>query len=88
MSTHSQTQRRFLAAWDHMVGARGVPTIPRRRGRKPRVPVSQLLLALTYHVMQHTGTLADHLFQLFRERWRTVRGPIGACACRWKSLPI
>jgi hypothetical protein len=50
-----------------MVGARGVPTIPRRRGRKPRVPVSQLLPALTYHVMQDTGTLADHLFQLFRE---------------------
>jgi Transposase DDE domain len=50
-----------------MVGARGVPTMPRRRGRKPRVPVSQLLPALTYHVMQDTGTLAEHLFQLFRE---------------------
>jgi hypothetical protein len=66
MSTQPQTQRGFLAAWDHLVGARGVPTIPRRRGRKPRVPVSQLLPALTYHVMQDTGTLADHLFQLFR----------------------
>jgi hypothetical protein len=31
------------------------------------VPVSQLLPALTYHVMQDTGTLAEHLFQLFRE---------------------
>jgi hypothetical protein len=67
MAIHSQTQHGFLAAWDRMVGARGVPTIPRRRGRKPRVPVSQLLPALTYHVMQDTGTLAEHLFQLFRE---------------------
>ncbi len=50
-----------------MVGGRGVPTVPPRRGRKPRVPVSQLLPTLTYHVMQEAGTLADHLFQLFRE---------------------
>lgn len=49
-----------------MVGLRGVPTVPGRRGRKPRVPVTQLLPALTYHVMQDAGTLADHLFQLFR----------------------
>jgi len=49
------------------VGPRGVPTVPRRRGRKPRVPVTQLLPALTFHVMQDAGTLADHLFQLFRE---------------------
>ena len=27
----------------------------------------QLLPALTWHVMQDTGTLAEHLFQLFRE---------------------
>ena len=38
-----------------------------RRGRKPRVSVAQLLPALTWHVMQDTGTLAEHLFQLFRE---------------------
>ena len=38
-----------------------------RRGRKPRVPLTQLLPALTWHAMQETGTLADHLFQLFRE---------------------
>jgi hypothetical protein len=31
------------------------------------VPLTQLLPALTFHVMQDTGTLADHLFQLFRE---------------------
>jgi hypothetical protein len=48
------------------VGPRGVPAVAPRRGRKPRVPVTQLLPALTWHVMQDTGTLAEHLFQLFR----------------------
>jgi DDE family transposase len=75
MSTHAQTQDRgpsdpptgFLAAWERLLGPRGVPALPRRRGRKPRVPVTQLLPALTFHVMQDAGTLADHLFQLFRE---------------------
>ncbi len=57
----------FLAAWVQLVGPRGIPTLAQRRGRKPRVPLTQLLPALTFHVMQDTGTLAEHLFQLFRE---------------------
>lgn len=56
----------FLGAWADVVGPRGVPSLPLRRGRKPRVPIGQLLPALTWHVMQDTGTLAEHLFQLFR----------------------
>jgi hypothetical protein len=72
MSTHASTPSRrsptgFLHAWEQLVGPRGVPTVAPRRGRKPRVPVTQLLPALTWHVMQDTGTLAEHLFQLFRE---------------------
>ena len=72
MSIHSQSERRrspvgFLGAWDDVVGPRGVPSLAARRGRKPRVPLTQLLPALTWHVMQDTGTLAEHLFQLFRE---------------------
>jgi len=73
MSTHAQPQRRtprppgFLAAWDHLIGAAGLPTLPRRRGRKPRVPLTDLLPALTFHVMQGAGTLADHFFELFGE---------------------
>ncbi len=72
MATHSPpSQRRssagFLGAWQELVGPRGVPPVAPRRGRKPRVPVTQLLPALTWHVMQDTGTLAEHLFQLFRE---------------------
>jgi hypothetical protein len=69
MSTypHTQSEARtgFLAAWDQMVGARGIPTIPRRRGRKPRVPLADLLAALTFHAMQSAGTLAEHFSDLF-----------------------
>lgn len=71
MSTHAQPGDRpgppgFLGAWERLVGPRGVPTLAARRGRKPRVPLTQVLPALTFHVMQDTGTLAAHLFQLFR----------------------
>lgn len=62
----SETPTGFLAAWEELVGSKGVPTLARRRGRKPRVPLAQLLPTLTYHVIQDTGTLADHLFELFR----------------------
>ncbi len=57
----------FLGAWTHMVGPNWLPTLPRRRGRKPRVPINQLLQALTFHVMQGTGTLAEHFYALFEE---------------------
>src|SRR5436190_8822963 len=72
MSTHSQRERRrsptgFLGAWADVVGPRGVPSVAPRRGRKPRVPLTHVLPALTWHAMQDTGTLAEHLFQLFRE---------------------
>lgn len=39
--------------------------LPRRRGRKPRVPLSQLLPALVFHFMNGAGTLAEHFAQLF-----------------------
>ena len=63
MPTQSPTG--FLEAWEQLVGAEGVPTLPRRRGRKPRVPLRELLPALTFHVMNGAGTLAEHFFQLF-----------------------
>jgi hypothetical protein len=69
MSTHPQPQvaarTGFLAAWEQMVGARGIPAIARRRGRKPRVPLADLLATLTFHVMQGAGTLAEHFSDLF-----------------------
>jgi hypothetical protein len=66
MTTHAQEQAPgFLAAWRRLIGPRGVPTIPPRRGRKPRVPLTDLLPALTFHVMQNAGTLAEHFSHLF-----------------------
>ena len=44
-----------------------VAPMPRRRGRKPRVPIDQLVQGLTFHVMQGAGTLAEHFFELFQE---------------------
>ena len=35
-----------------------LPVVPKRRGRKPRVPLSQLLPALVFHFMNAAGTLA------------------------------
>lgn len=57
----------FLAAWNESIGARGVPALPRRRGAKPRVPLPNLLAALTYHTMQSAGTLAEHFAELFSD---------------------
>ena len=41
--------------------------MPPRRGRKPRVPLRDLLPALTFHVMQGAGTLAEHSADLFAD---------------------
>ncbi len=43
------------------------PKLPRRRGRKARVPLDQILQALTFHVTHGAGTLAEHFFELFQE---------------------
>ena len=63
--TDPETRPGFLAAWHQLVGPRGVPRLPRRRGRKPRVPLTDLLPALIFHVMQGAGTLAEHAAYLF-----------------------
>ncbi len=65
--SHSAARPGFLTAWEQLVGARGIPAIPPRRGRKPRVPRRDLLPALTFHVMQGTGTLAEHSADLFAD---------------------
>ena len=62
MSTASSTG--FLHAWADLIGPAPLPVVARRRGRKPRVPLTDLLPALTFHVMQSAGTLSDHLFEL------------------------
>ena len=68
MTRHSQPHPEpsgFLRTWAQLLGTRGVPTVGRRRGRTPRVPLSELLPALIFHVMQGPGTLAEHAAQLF-----------------------
>ena len=65
--SHSAARPGFLTAWEQLVGARGIPAIPPRRGRKPRVPLRDLLPALTFHVMQGAGTLAEHSADLFAD---------------------
>src|SRR5262245_61542618 len=70
MSKHPQSSGRrsgFLGAWDRLVGPTWQPSMPVRRGRKPRVPVSELLAALTFHVMQGPGTLAEHSAEVFAD---------------------
>jgi hypothetical protein len=54
----------FLDAWNQLVGA-SAPTLPTRRGRKPRVPLTQVLPALIFHVMKGPGTLGEHFAELF-----------------------
>jgi hypothetical protein len=44
------------------------PALPTRRGRKPRVPLTQVLAALTFHVMKGAGTLGEHFAELFQTR--------------------
>ena len=63
--TVSEAPTGFVDAWEQLVGPQWTPALARRRGRKPRVPLSQLLPTLTFHVMQGAGTLAEHLRQLF-----------------------
>ena len=55
----------FLDAWNRLVANGDVPTLPVRRGRKPRVPLRDLLPALTYHVLGGAGTLSEHFTPLF-----------------------
>lgn len=55
----------FLTAWAHLLSGSDVPSVPLRRGRKPRVPLTQVLSALTFHVMKGPGTLGEHFTELF-----------------------
>ena len=72
----------FLAAWKELLGALRLPSVPLRRGRKPRVALAALLAALVYHVMNPTGTLAEHFARLFEDALCD-----SACSDRRARLP-
>lgn len=56
--------------------------MPWRRGRKPRVALADLLAALVFHVMNATGTLAEHFEMLFEDALND-----SACSERRERLP-
>ncbi|HUL74694.1 MAG TPA: IS4 family transposase [Vicinamibacterales bacterium] len=63
--TQAKAPAGFLEAWNRLVATWDLPALPRRRGRTPRVPVRDLLPALTFHVLSGAGTLSEHFSQLF-----------------------
>ena len=77
--------RRRTASWsafDELVPPDQLPTVPPRRGRKPRVPLAALLTSLVFHVMNATGTLAEHFALLFEDALND-----SSCADRRARLP-
>lgn len=62
----SEASPGFVKAWSDLV-PNWMPELPRRRGRKPRVPLDRILQALTFHVAEGAGTLAEHFWELFQE---------------------
>lgn len=72
----------FRAAFNELLGGRLGPTLPRRRGRRPRVGLTALLAALVFHVMHRHGTLAEHFALLFEDSLSD-----SACSDRRQRLP-
>src|SRR5437016_2523580 len=81
-SGSSQDSSGFLAAWRELLGGSPVPSVAQRRGRKPRVPLPDVLAALVFHVMNATGTLAEHFATLFEDALND-----SACSDRRARLP-
>lgn len=72
----------FLAAWRELLGTILLPSVPVRRGRKPRVGLASLLAALVFHVMNASGTLSEHFQMLFEDALND-----SACSDRRVRLP-
>ena len=54
----------FQAAFWECFGAVRLE-LPKRRGRRPRVPLAHVLPGLVFHFMNAAGTLAEHFAQIF-----------------------
>ena len=72
----------FRAAFEALWPGRTPPALPRRRGRRPRVALKALVTALVFHVMQRSGTLAEHFALLFDDYLSDA-----ACSDRRQRLP-
>lgn len=72
----------FCAAWQRLVGRATLPCVGKRRGRKPCVPLANLLCTLVFHVMNQAGTLAEHFAMLFEDCLNE-----SGCANRRARLP-
>ena len=72
----------FLVAWRELLGAILLPSVPNRRGRKPRVGLASLLAALVFHAMNPSGTLSEHFAMLFEDALND-----SACSDRRTRLP-
>lgn len=57
----------FRAALAELFGSAPLPTLPKRRGRPPRVPLVALLTSLVFHVMNAAGNLGEHFALLFED---------------------
>ena len=59
-----------MAALGELIGGERLQRLARfrrsPRGRKPRVPLTQLLPALIFHFINDAGTLAEHLWALYQ----------------------
>ena len=64
--TRSAAPTGFLDAWNQLLGDQPCPAPRCRPGRPARVPLTQLLPALTFHVMEGAGTLSEHFEELFQ----------------------
>lgn len=56
-----------MAAWHELIAPKLLPAIEKRRGRKPRVPLADLLATQVFHVMNMAGTLGEHFGMLFED---------------------
>lgn len=72
----------FGAAFAQLLGGHALPTVPKRRGRRPRVPLTALVQALVFHAMQRVGTLGEHFALLFTDALGD-----SACSDRRQRLP-
>jgi hypothetical protein len=72
----------FTAAFAQLLGGAWRIAVPRRRGRRPRVPLTALLQALVFHVMNRSGTLGEHFALLFPDALSD-----SACSDRRQRLP-